>query len=33
MFPDLDADIIGDVVRMKGGQIGQAVDACLALSR
>ncbi|EWC48970.1 hypothetical protein DRE_00275 [Drechslerella stenobrocha 248] len=32
MFPDLDKDIIDDVVRMKEGRVGLAVDACLALS-
>ena len=33
MFPDLDRDVISDVVRMKEGRVGLAVDACLALSR
>ncbi|KAL1306996.1 hypothetical protein AAFC00_005626 [Neodothiora populina] len=32
MFPDLDRDVISDVVRMKDGRVGLAVDACLALS-
>lgn len=32
MFPDLDRDIISDVVVQKGGRVGLAVDACLALS-
>jgi len=32
MFPDLDREIISDVVRQKEGRVGQAVDACLALS-
>ncbi|KAK2026046.1 hypothetical protein LX32DRAFT_642203 [Colletotrichum zoysiae] len=32
MFPDLDRDIISDVVYQKQGRVGQAVDACLALS-
>ncbi|KAG8626034.1 hypothetical protein KVT40_006435 [Elsinoe batatas] len=32
MFPDLDKDVISDVVRMKQGRVGMAVDACLALS-
>ncbi|KAH8697464.1 putative guanine nucleotide exchange factor Vps9 [Talaromyces proteolyticus] len=32
MFPNLDRDIIDDVVRMKEGRVGLAVDACLALS-
>ncbi|KAK6530878.1 hypothetical protein TWF281_007713 [Arthrobotrys megalospora] len=32
MFPDLDKDIIDDVVRLKEGRVGLAVDACLALS-
>ncbi|GAM83529.1 hypothetical protein ANO11243_015170 [Dothideomycetidae sp. 11243] len=32
MFPDLDRDVISDVVRMKEGRVGLAVDACLALS-
>ncbi|KAF4556981.1 VPS9a-like protein [Elsinoe fawcettii] len=32
MFPDLDKDVISDVVRMKEGRVGMAVDACLALS-
>ncbi|KAK6358940.1 hypothetical protein TWF696_000114 [Orbilia brochopaga] len=32
MFPDLDKEIIDDVVRMKEGRVGLAVDACLALS-
>ncbi|KAF2396562.1 hypothetical protein EJ06DRAFT_533821 [Trichodelitschia bisporula] len=32
MFPDLDREIIADVVREKEGRVEQAVDACLALS-
>ncbi|KAI9839889.1 MAG: hypothetical protein M1819_000081 [Sarea resinae] len=32
MFPGLDKDVIDDVVRMKEGRVGLAVDACLALS-
>lgn len=32
MFPDLDEDIIDDVVRVKQGRVGLAVDACLALN-
>ncbi|KAL8705299.1 MAG: hypothetical protein Q9201_001586 [Fulgogasparrea decipioides] len=32
MFPDLDRDIIDDVVREKQGRVGLAVDACLALN-
>lgn len=32
MFPDLDREIISDVVVQKQGRVGQAVDACLALS-
>ncbi|TGZ78812.1 hypothetical protein EX30DRAFT_309535 [Ascodesmis nigricans] len=32
MFPALDREVIGDVVRMKEGRVGLAVDACLALS-
>ena len=32
MFPDLDREIISDVVTQKGGRVGLAVDACLALS-
>ncbi|KAB8289690.1 hypothetical protein EYC80_010602 [Monilinia laxa] len=32
MFPDLDREIIGDVVTQKEGRVGLAVDACLALS-
>ncbi|EDN02933.1 predicted protein [Histoplasma mississippiense (nom. inval.)] len=32
MFPNLDKDLIDDVVRMKEGRVGLAVDACLALS-
>jgi hypothetical protein len=32
MFPDLDRDIISDVVYQKQGRVGQAVDACLLLS-
>ncbi|PVH87345.1 hypothetical protein DL98DRAFT_405753 [Cadophora sp. DSE1049] len=32
MFPDLDREIISDVVTLKDGRVGLAVDACLALS-
>ncbi|TKA80160.1 hypothetical protein B0A49_00766 [Cryomyces minteri] len=32
MFPDLDREVIDDVVRQKEGRVGLAVDACLALS-
>ncbi|KAI1002980.1 hypothetical protein K3495_g5221 [Podosphaera aphanis] len=32
MFPDLDREIIDDVVTQKKGRVGLAVDACLALS-
>ncbi|KAI1102796.1 hypothetical protein F4804DRAFT_252164 [Jackrogersella minutella] len=32
MFPDLDRDIISDVVYQKEGRVGLAVDACLALN-
>lgn len=32
MFPNLDKDIIDDVVRLKEGRVGLAVDACLALT-
>lgn len=32
MFPDLDKGLIADVVRAKEGRVGEAVDACLALS-
>jgi len=32
MFPDLDKEVISDVVRQKEGRVGMAVDACLALS-
>ncbi|KAI0485128.1 hypothetical protein GGR56DRAFT_616953 [Xylariaceae sp. FL0804] len=32
MFPELDRDIISDVVHQKDGRVGLAVDACLALS-
>ncbi|KAI2624773.1 hypothetical protein GGS21DRAFT_532016 [Xylaria nigripes] len=32
MFPDLDRDIISDVVHQKDGRVGLAVDACLSLS-
>ncbi|CAK7263561.1 hypothetical protein SEPCBS119000_000553 [Sporothrix epigloea] len=32
MFPDLDRDLISDVVYQKEGRVGLAVDACLALS-
>ncbi|KAI9801979.1 MAG: hypothetical protein M1825_003035 [Sarcosagium campestre] len=33
MFPDLDKEIIDDVVRAQQGRVGRAVDACLALSQ
>ncbi|KAI1534848.1 vacuolar protein sorting-associated protein 9 [Pyrenophora tritici-repentis] len=32
MFPQLDRDVIDDVVREKEGRVGLAVDACLALA-
>lgn len=32
MFPNLDVDVINDVVADKQGRVGAAVDACLALS-
>ncbi|CAG8945342.1 unnamed protein product [Penicillium salamii] len=32
MFPNLDRDLIDDVVKIKEGRVGLAVDACLALS-
>ncbi|KAF4512504.1 hypothetical protein G6O67_001636 [Ophiocordyceps sinensis] len=32
MFPDLDRDVISDVVYQKEARVGLAVDACLALS-
>lgn len=32
MFPNLDKEVIEDVVRAQGGNVGRAVDACLALS-
>lgn len=32
MFPNLDKDIIEDVVKAKDGRVGLAVDACLALT-
>ncbi|KAF2029690.1 hypothetical protein EK21DRAFT_67322 [Setomelanomma holmii] len=32
MFPQLDRDVIDDVVRVKEGRVGLAVDACLALA-
>ncbi|KAI4615675.1 hypothetical protein J4E80_006091 [Alternaria sp. BMP 0032] len=32
MFPQLDRDVIDDVVRQKEGRVGLAVDACLALA-
>ncbi len=31
MFPALDKEVVGDVVRMKEGRVGACVDACLAL--
>ncbi|KAF2722755.1 hypothetical protein K431DRAFT_244275 [Polychaeton citri CBS 116435] len=32
MFPNLDKDVIEDVVRAQEGNVGKAVDACLAMS-
>ncbi|KAF1846416.1 uncharacterized protein K460DRAFT_377629 [Cucurbitaria berberidis CBS 394.84] len=32
MFPQLDRDVIDDVVRQKEGRVGLAVDVCLALA-
>jgi hypothetical protein len=32
MFPNLDHEVIVDVVRAQDGHVGRAVDACLALS-
>ncbi len=32
MFPNLDKEVIDDVVRLKQGRVGLAVDACLALT-
>ncbi|KAK4694572.1 hypothetical protein P7C71_g3034, partial [Lecanoromycetidae sp. Uapishka_2] len=32
MFPNLERDVIDDVVRVKQGRVGLAVDACLALN-
>ena len=32
MFPNLDKEVIEDVVRAQEGNVGKAVDACLALS-
>lgn len=32
MFPNLDHEVIEDVVRAQEGNVGRAVDACLALS-
>ena len=32
MFPNLDKEVIDDVVRQKQGRVGLAVDACLALT-
>ena len=32
MFPNLDQEVIEDVVRGQEGHVGRAVDACLALS-
>lgn len=32
MFPNLDKEVIDDVVRQKDGRVGLAVDACLALT-
>ncbi|ODV94246.1 hypothetical protein PACTADRAFT_4193 [Pachysolen tannophilus NRRL Y-2460] len=31
MFPDLDKNIVGDIVATKGGNIGECVDFCLEL--
>ena len=32
MFPNLDREVIVDVVRGQDGHVGRAVDACLALT-
>lgn len=32
MFPNLDREVIDDVVRQKQGRVGRAVDACLSLT-
>ena len=32
MFPALDRDVIEDVTRAQEGNVGRAVDACLAMS-
>lgn len=32
MFPALDQEVIEDVVRAQEGNVGRAVDACLALT-
>lgn len=32
MFPNIDKEVIEDVVRAQEGNVGRAVDACLALS-
>jgi len=32
MFPNLDKEVIEDVTRAQEGNVGRAVDACLALS-
>jgi len=32
MFPNLDREVIEDVVRSQSGNVGKAVDACLAMS-
>lgn len=32
MFPNLDREVIEDVVRAQEGNVGRAVDACLTLS-
>lgn len=32
MFPNLDKEVIEDVTRSQEGNVGKAVDACLALS-
>jgi hypothetical protein len=32
MFPNLDREVIEDVVRSQESNVGRAVDACLAMS-
>lgn len=32
MFPSLDKEVLEDVVRSQDGNVGRAVDACLAMS-